>query len=349
MTRKAILLRNEEGILPDIKPTIRTGISREVIDRVRNFYCDDECINSRILPGPKDKVRISKNCYRQKRLILSTLKELLSSYKDQYPTDKIGFSKFCLLRPKECVLPGASGTHNICVCTEHQNFKLLLHATRTSLNYKEIISKIVCDTENRECMFRTCEKCPKRDDVEEILDELLFPDMGASDKENLENQDLNQGEEGEQDGTELSSNNLLSENEAHGVSVDRDADDSSDTSTDNERDTEDESDVKDEDDDEDSDSEDLDGDICEEDEFRYKEWTSTERAELLTKTCSKSELLELLTDKAISFLTHMFIAKQQAEYLKTSKNNLTLKEILILMDFSENYKYVVQNDVQQRY
>ena len=41
---------------------------------------------------------------------------------------KIGLSKFAELRPKECVLAGASGTHNVCVCTIHQNVKLMLSA-----------------------------------------------------------------------------------------------------------------------------------------------------------------------------------------------------------------------------
>ena len=36
---------------------------------------------------------------------------------------KIGFTEFC---PKECVLPGSSGTHSVCVCTKHQNVKLMV-------------------------------------------------------------------------------------------------------------------------------------------------------------------------------------------------------------------------------
>lgn len=34
---------------------------------------------------------------------------------------KIGFTKFAMLRPKEYVLTGSSGTHSVCVCVTHQN------------------------------------------------------------------------------------------------------------------------------------------------------------------------------------------------------------------------------------
>ena len=34
---------------------------------------------------------------------------------------KIGFSKFCTLSPKSCVIAGSSGTHSVYVCTTHRN------------------------------------------------------------------------------------------------------------------------------------------------------------------------------------------------------------------------------------
>ena len=35
-------------------------------------------------------------------------------FKEVHPECKIGFSKFCTLRPKWCVSVGASGTHSVC-------------------------------------------------------------------------------------------------------------------------------------------------------------------------------------------------------------------------------------------
>ena len=39
---------------------------------------------------------------------------------------KVGLFKFADFRPKHCVLAGASGTHSVCVCTIHQNVKLMM-------------------------------------------------------------------------------------------------------------------------------------------------------------------------------------------------------------------------------
>ena len=77
-----------------------------------------------VMPGKKDFVSVKKEGKRQhiqKRLVLSNLREVYREFKESYPDRKIGFSKFAELRPKHCVLAGASGTHSVCVCTIHQN------------------------------------------------------------------------------------------------------------------------------------------------------------------------------------------------------------------------------------
>lgn len=64
--------------------------------------------------------------HKQKKLILSNLKDLYALFKKEYPSVKIGFTKFSMLRPSHCVLAGSSGTHTVCVCIYHQNVKLML-------------------------------------------------------------------------------------------------------------------------------------------------------------------------------------------------------------------------------
>ena len=66
----------------------------------------------------------------QKRLVYCNLKELFQSFMLKYPDCKDGFSKFAELRPKECVLAGASGTHTVCVCIIHQNVKLMIEGQK---------------------------------------------------------------------------------------------------------------------------------------------------------------------------------------------------------------------------
>lgn len=76
----------------------------------------------------------------------------------------IGFSTFCTLRPKWCVTVGAKGTHNVCVCIEHQNVKLLTTAMQIliaqKLSYQDALSKVVSTLNNRDCMIHRCENCP---------------------------------------------------------------------------------------------------------------------------------------------------------------------------------------------
>ena len=111
-------------------------MDQETIDLVHAFYEDDEY--SRQLPGKKDYVSIQKGVHKQKWLVLCNLHELFVAFKERNPDVKIGFSKFCTLCPKWCVIAGPSATHSVCVCTTHQITILLVDA----LN-KCVIHKIV--------------------------------------------------------------------------------------------------------------------------------------------------------------------------------------------------------------
>ena len=110
------------------------------------------------MPGKKDFVSVRKaegRVHVQKRLVLCNLRELYRMFKDRYPNEVIGFSKFADLRPKHCVLAGASGTHSVCVCTFHQNVKLMMIGGKlsdltasdgTSLKtYQHCIAQAICN------------------------------------------------------------------------------------------------------------------------------------------------------------------------------------------------------------
>ena len=58
------------------------------------------------------------------------------------------------------------------------------------------------------------------------------------------------------------------------------------------------------------------------------------------------EFIELLAHLVDSLTTHSYVAKSQARYLKAHKTDSDQIECLILLDFAENYHYVVQDDVQ---
>ena len=86
------------------------------------------------LPGKRDCVSTGKNHYMSKRLILCNLSELYTLFKDKHPLVKISFSKFASLR---------KGTH--CVCTIHQNLKLMLESIKLQKDYHEIVEMIICE------------------------------------------------------------------------------------------------------------------------------------------------------------------------------------------------------------
>ena len=86
---------------------------------------------------------------------------------------KIGFSKFCSLRTKWCVIAGSSETHSVCVCITHQNTILLVDALKWEVTCKNLVNKVVCDPSNCECMMHCCTNCPGTNTLHKFLEEEL--------------------------------------------------------------------------------------------------------------------------------------------------------------------------------
>ena len=79
--------------------------------------------------------------------MLSNLREVYHEFKEKFPDRKIGFSKFAELHPKHCILAGASGTHSVCVCTIHQNVKLMMLSMQIPdlPTYHHCLAKSICN------------------------------------------------------------------------------------------------------------------------------------------------------------------------------------------------------------
>ena len=131
MVREARKLAREKRILALPEPKRGKFLSKKVEDLVNLFFEDDEYLQ--LMPGAKDYVSIARNVHQQKCLLLCNLKELYQSYKEKFSQHKIGLSKFCELQPKWCVTI-SSGTHSVCVCTVHQNTKLIVDAFCSAIN-----------------------------------------------------------------------------------------------------------------------------------------------------------------------------------------------------------------------
>nr|XP_047130328.1 uncharacterized protein LOC124810114 [Hydra vulgaris] len=98
VARTAGKLTLEKGNLTKPNPELGKALPDVTVQLVKTFSEDNE--HSRLMPCKKEYVSIKKNVYMQKRLLLCNLKELFVAFKTKSPKIKIGFSRFCTLRPK---------------------------------------------------------------------------------------------------------------------------------------------------------------------------------------------------------------------------------------------------------
>jgi len=179
--KTAQLVRDQQKIFPTPAPKKGRPLADKTVTLIKEFYELDD-ISSRQMPGMKDYVSVKmedgKRVHMQKRLVLCSLKELHRNFKQHYPDENVSFSKFASLRPKHCVLAGATGTHSVCVCKYHQNFKLLIEACNLKqyealdilVNYRDFISTVICDEPTPQCYLDCCcPKCPGVGGLEESM------------------------------------------------------------------------------------------------------------------------------------------------------------------------------------
>ena len=184
MVRRAKDLVKQKGILSMPNPKPGQVLATETTDLVQSFYEYDEV--SRMLPGKKDFVSVKqegKRVHVQKRLILSNLKKVYQLFKEKFPTESIGFSKFAELHPKHCILAGASGTHAVCVCTIHQNVKLMMLGGKIAdltanedtplKSYDHCLAQIICNPPQPDCYLGTCCSCPGISGLKQCFNSLM--------------------------------------------------------------------------------------------------------------------------------------------------------------------------------
>ncbi|KAG1656070.1 ARL14 effector protein [Nymphon striatum] len=268
MVEQARKLKSEKGILaiPDYKKG--KVLSETVMQTVENFYQNDEI--SRLMPGKSDCVSVKiggEKKHVQKRLLLANIKEIYGEYKLKYPEIRIGFSKFCELRPKWCITVGASGTHSVCVCTIHQNVKLLLAAIpKFDSDYKELLKLMMCDPLSRSCNLHLCDLCPGKQAICTAVE------------------------------THLKDHELEME-----------------------------------------------------DDISYTQWVSTDRTQIESCFESVQDFIGEIGVQMETLRAHNFISKSQSSFLSLSKDNLKDGEAIVLLNFAENYSFVVQDAVQGYY
>lgn len=195
----------EKGILASPNPKPGKTLAQELVNEVIKFYESPEI--TRVMPGKNDCIKIRSGLEKQsvqKRLVLCNLKEAHVFFKEKYPEAKVQFSKFAQLRPKYCILPGATGTHSVCVCSIHQNVKLMVDGSSlvrlTSDNlkissYNDCLAYIVCNPPTHDCYLQRCELCPGCDHIieqfkliyeEKMIDSISYKQWVTTDRCTLE-------------------------------------------------------------------------------------------------------------------------------------------------------------------
>ena len=101
---------------------------------------------------------------------------------------------------------------------------------------------------------------------------------------------------------------------------------------------------KKESDNDDGDSDDNDDESGENEETStYNQWTMTDRAELISRTVTTEEFVNILIKKIEKITAHSYITRAQAQYLKDLKEHLANDEVIVLRDFAEKYKFIIQD------
>lgn len=184
MAKQSKDLKHSNGVLA--VPPFKRGknLDEETVSNVIAFYENDA--NGRIMPHKKENVKVKIDgvtVSKQKHLLLYDIKVLHSMFKEKYPEYSVGVSKFAELRPKSCILAGASGTHSVCVCTTHQNVKLMLDSINLKnlskdsevqiSDYKDCLEYILCKNPTTDCYLLQCNKCPDMKKLSNFMLELL--------------------------------------------------------------------------------------------------------------------------------------------------------------------------------
>ena len=86
-----------------------------------------------------------------------------------------------------------------------------------------------------------------------------------------------------------------------------------------------------------------------EEDVTYSQEDSTNRTTLRTHKTPVDEFIELLAYHIHNLSKHSFIVKNQAQYLKARKEEIDEETCIILLDFTENYHFIVQDEVQGYY
>ena len=75
-----------------------------------------------------------------------------------------------------CIAVGPKGTRSVCVCQSHQNAQLLVAALLVDVDYHDVLSRIVGNLQNRDCMLHACNRCSVKEALQDYL-RVMYPSV----------------------------------------------------------------------------------------------------------------------------------------------------------------------------
>ena len=81
-------------------------------------------------------------------------------------------------------------------------------------------------------------------------------------------------------------------------------------------------------------------------EIIFQQWVGTDRTTMLSDSTSIHDLIDMISNSIDKLTSHSYIAKAQSSHLKLRKENVDENTILVLVDFSENVTFIIQDEIQ---
>lgn len=86
------------------------------------------------------------------------------------------------------------------------------------------------------------------------------------------------------------------------------------------------------------------------DDVHVQQWISGVRCSLKTTVLTpKEEFAKKFAEMLTQLKTHDFLSKQQAQYFRELKSSLSPQEAVVVMDFAENYSFILQHAPQSHH
>lgn len=78
----------------------------------------------------------------------------------------------------------------------------------------------------------------------------------------------------------------------------------------------------------------------------YRSWVQTDRPDMVTAEESSACFSEKYAESLNLLIRHDYVTKSQLSYIDNKKRYLNLDEVVVEMDFSENFSHFSQNEIQ---